>query len=89
MERSELVRAARTSCALDALVNEKELGALAYSTKGPRQCHQDIVTSVIAGNTLHTAHQVPVAASASEKRPRDEDLVRLARALFFEFYLID
>jgi L-arabinose isomerase len=67
-ETSELERAAQTSCALDALIENHDLGALAYyyeSVEG--NPYQDIVTSVIAGNTLLTGRNVPVAGECEIK----------------------
>jgi L-arabinose isomerase len=67
-ETGEIERAAQTSCALDALIENHDLGSLAYyyeSVEG--NPYQDIVTSVIAGNTLLTGRNVPVAGECEIK----------------------
>jgi len=67
-EKRELERAAKTSCALDALVAKHRLGSLAYYYEGVAgNEYQDIVTSVIAGNTLLTGRRIPVAGECEIK----------------------
>jgi L-arabinose isomerase len=64
----ELRRAAKTSAALDALIEKNQLGSMAYyydSVDGNK--YQDIITSVIAGNTLLTAHHIPIAGECEIK----------------------
>ena len=91
-EAAELVRAARTSCALDALVGKHQLGAMAYYYEGvDGNPYRDIVTSVIPGATLLTGHHVPVAGECEIKNALAMKLMDLlgAGGSFSEFYLAD
>jgi L-arabinose isomerase len=91
-EHAELVRAARTSCALDALVAKHRLGSLAYYYEGEEDTSQrDLATSVIAGNTLLTGHHVPVAGECEIKNVQAMKIMDVlgAGGSFSEFYLAD
>jgi len=91
-EKAELLRAAKTSCALDALVAKHRLGSLAYYYEGEDgNPYRDISTSVIPGNTLLTGHNVPVAGECEIKNAQAMKILDLfgVGGSFSEFYLAD
>ncbi len=91
-EPKELVRAAKTSCALDALVKKHNLGSLAYYYESEDgYAYRDIATSVIAGNTLLTGRNIPVAGECEIKNVQAMKIMDLfgVGGSFSEFYLTD
>jgi L-arabinose isomerase len=58
----EIERAAKTSVALDKLVDKHKLGSMAYYYAGmDGNEYENIITSIIAGNTILTGKNIPIA----------------------------
>ena len=91
-DQEELYRAALTSVALDKLVLKHRLGSMAYFYEGsPQSEHEEIITSVIAGNTVLTGRNVPVAGECEIKNAQAMKILDSfdAGGSFSEFYALD
>ncbi|MEO9021350.1 MAG: arabinose isomerase [Ginsengibacter sp.] len=88
----ELVRAARTSVALDRLIEIHQLGSLAYYYKGTGNSdNEETMSSVILGNSLLTARGIPVAGEYEIKNAQAMKIMDSfgAGGSFTEYYAMD
>jgi L-arabinose isomerase len=88
----ELDRAARTSVALDRMVEIHKLGSLAYYYQGTGQAeNEDAISSIILGTSLLTARGVPVAGECEIKNAQAMKIMDGfgAGGSFTEYYAAD
>jgi L-arabinose isomerase len=88
----EIERAARTSVALDRLIDAHDLGSLAYYYKGTGvQENEDAISSIILGNSLLTSRGIPVAGEYEVKNVQAMKLLDTlgAGGSFTEYYAMD
>jgi len=91
-EQSEIERAARTSIALDKLIAAHNLGSMAYYYEGmDGNEYENIVTSIIAGNTLLTGRNIPIAGECEVKNVQAMKIMSAfgTGGSFSEFYAMD
>jgi len=90
--QEELERAARTSVALDQLVETYQLGSMAYYYKGSGNVdNEDTISSIILGNSLLTARNIPVAGEYEIKNAQAMKIMDSfgAGGSFTEYYAMD
>lgn len=89
---AEIRRAARTSVALDRLVEAHQLGSLAYYHMGTgSEENEDAISSIILGCSLLTARGIPVAGEYEVKNVQAMKIMDAfgAGGSFTEFYAMD
>ena len=88
----ELLRAARTAVALDQLVEKHRLGSMAYYYMGSGSDeNEDVMTSVILGNSLLNGRGVPVAGEYEVKNAQAMKIMDTfgVGGSFTEYYAAD
>jgi L-arabinose isomerase len=90
--QEELLRAARTSVALDAFIARHDLDAMAYYYKGSgNAANEDTMSSIILGTSLLTARHIPVAGEYEVKNALAMKIMDSlgAGGSFTEYYAMD
>ena len=89
---AELTRAARTSVALDRLVELHQLSSMAYYHKGTGSPeHENVMSSIILGTSLLTSRGIPVAGEYEIKNALAMKVLSSlgAGGSFTEYYALD
>ena len=89
---AELERAARTSVALDHLVERHALGSMAYYYQGSgNPANEDAISSIILGTSLLTARGIPVAGECEVKNAQAMKIMDAfgVGGSFTEYYATD
>ncbi|MCP5525174.1 MAG: arabinose isomerase [Verrucomicrobiales bacterium] len=90
--KEELARAARTSVALDRLVEEHDLGSMAYYYMGTgNPANEDAISSIILGTSLLTGRGIPVAGELEIKNAQAMKILDSfgVGGSFTEYYAMD
>jgi len=87
----DLEKAARTSLALDKLVEKHQLGSMAYFYKGSENVNEETIASIILGNSLLTANGIPMAGEYEVKNVQAMKILDTlgCGGSFTEYYAID
>lgn len=88
----ELEKSAITSVALDKLVEQHQLGSMAYYYKGSgNEDNEEAISSIILGNSLLTAQGIPVAGEYEIKNAQAMKIIDCfgAGGSFTEYYAMD
>lgn len=91
-DADSLALAARTSVALDRLVQKHQLGSMAYYYESvPGHVHEDIISSIILGSSLLTASGTPIAGEYEIKNAQAMKIMDCfgAGGSFTEYYAAD
>jgi len=91
-QMDDLTNSARTSVALDRLIDRHKLGSLAYYYKGTGNPeNESAISSIIVGTSLLTARHVPVAGEMEIKNVQAMKIMDSfgAGGSFTEYYAVD